>query len=171
MNNNEPTKKIGTTMIVAAWVIIIATLTFVFGGYLDNQYNPNQNVNTQYTSTGQREVILQRGRGGHYVATGTINGKKVTFLLDTGATTLSIPETVANRIGLERGMPVNVSTANGNITVYETVADSVSLGLIEMNNVSASINPYQTDDEVLLGMSFLKHVEFIQKGDILILRL
>jgi len=171
MNNDEPAKKIGTTMIAVAWVLVIVILTMVFSGYLDSQYYPNQQVNTQYTNTGQREVILQRGRDGHYVATGTINGHRVTFLLDTGATGIAIPEPVANRIGLKRGVPMTVSTANGDITVYDTKIDTVSLGLIEMKNMSASINPHDTDEEILLGMSFLKHLELIQKGDILILRL
>jgi len=168
---SEPTQKIGTGMIVAAWVLIIAMLTLAFGGFLDNKYNPNQNAETYQNSAGQREVILQRGHHGHYVATGTINGHSVTFLLDTGATDVAIPERVANKIGLKRGMPMQVSTANGSITVYGTRLDSVSLGLIEMNEVRANINPYMDGDEVLLGMSFLKHLEMVQKGEILILRL
>jgi aspartyl protease family protein len=168
---SEPVQKMGTSMIVAAWVIIIAMLTLVFSGFLDTKYNPNKNVETYQNHTGQREVILQRGAHGHYVATGTINGYSVTFLLDTGATDVAIPEHVAKRIGLQRGMPMQVGTANGTITVYGTRLDSVSLGLIEMNGVRANINPYMNDDEVLLGMSFLKHLELVQKGEILILRL
>jgi aspartyl protease family protein len=168
---SEPTQKMGTGMIVAAWVIIIAMLTLMFSGFLENKYNPNQSVQTQHNSAGQREVILQRGRHGHYVATGAINGYTVTFLLDTGATDVAIPERVSKRIGLTRGMPMQVSTANGTITVYGTRLDTVSLGLIEMQNVRANINPYMNGDEVLLGMSFLKHLELVQKGDILILRL
>ncbi|MCV6638877.1 TIGR02281 family clan AA aspartic protease [Candidatus Albibeggiatoa sp. nov. NOAA] len=169
---SEPTQKMGTGMIVASWVIIITMLTLAFSGFLDNKYNPNQNVETyQNTTTGQREVILQRGHHGHYVATGTINGTAVTFLLDTGATDIAIPEHIAKKIGLKRGMPMQVSTANGSITVYSSRLNSVTLGLIELNNVRANINPYMDGDEVLLGMSFLKHLEMVQKGEVLILRL
>ncbi len=167
----EPVQKVGTGMMIVAWIIIIGLLTLVFNGFLENKYNPNQQVETYQTNTGQREVILQRGSHGHYIATGTINGHAVTFLLDTGATDVAIPERIAKKIGLKRGIPMQVSTANGTITVYSTRLDSVTLGLIEMNGVRANINPYMDSDEILLGMSFLKHLELTQKGNILILRL
>jgi aspartyl protease family protein len=48
--------------------------------------------------------------------------------------------------------------------------DSVSVGDIELRGVRAGITPGLKTDEVLLGMSFLKHIEFTQRGDMLILR-
>jgi aspartyl protease family protein len=62
------------------------------------------------------------------------------------------------------------STANGIITTYATRVATVSLGNIELHNIRASINPYAPDDDVLLGMSFLKELEMVQRGDVLILR-
>ena len=107
---------------------------------------------------------------GHYVADGSINGVSVTFLLDTGATGVAMSARLAQRVGAPRGQPVVTRTANGNATGYLTRLRSVQLGAIEQNNVPASIAPGLATDEVLLGMSFLKNLEMIQRGDTLTLR-
>ena len=65
---------------------------------------------------------------------------------------------------------MNVQTANGTTTAYATRLDSLQLGEIEVHNVKAQINPSMDSDEVLLGMSVLKHLDFNQQGDILTLR-
>lgn len=66
--------------------------------------------------------------------------------------------------------PVQVYTANGVTQAHTTRLESVRLGGIEILNVSALVTPGMRADTVLLGMSFLKHVEFTQRGDQLILR-
>jgi aspartyl protease family protein len=167
---NESPQRLGKGMIYAAWLLVLGLLFFFFNHFLDKQHNPNQDINTQYDQDGTREVILQRNRQGHYVATGTINGQPVIFFLDTGATMVSIPERVANRLNLERGAPMLASTANGTITTYSTQLDNIALGGIELHKVRASINPSMSSEEILLGMSFLKHLEFTQRGDVLTLR-
>ncbi len=91
-------------------------------------------------------------------------------MLDTGATTVSVPAAVAHRLGLKRGPPVLSNTANGTITTYLTRLASVSVGDITLHNVKANINPHMGGNEVLLGMSFLKHLEFTQRGDTLTLK-
>ena len=100
-----------------------------------------------------------------------INGTDVVFLLDTGATTVSIPSNVAEKIGLEYGRKQQVGTANGVIDVYSTKLSSVQLGGITMNNIRGHINPYMDNSTVLLGMSFMRDLEIIQKGDSLTLKL
>ncbi|HIF55390.1 MAG TPA: TIGR02281 family clan AA aspartic protease, partial [Methylococcaceae bacterium] len=56
------------------------------------------------------------------------------------------------------------------IKVFTTRLDSVSVGAIELNNIRATINPHMQGKEILLGMSFLKHLEMMQKGQELTLR-
>jgi aspartyl protease family protein len=107
---------------------------------------------------------------GHYVTTGTVNGRSVEFMLDTGASDVAIPAELAQELGLERGAPVQYQTANGVVTAYRTTIDSVSIGPMVIRSVPASINPGMRDMEILLGMSVLRHVEFTQRGDTLILR-
>ncbi len=167
---NKSPQRIGKGMIVAACLLALGLLTLFFNDLLDKQHNPNQDLNTQYNQDGTREVILQRNRSGHYVTKGTINGQPVVFFLDTGATIVSIPEPVARRLNLQRGVEMLANTANGTVTTYSSELDSVAVGEIELHRVRASINPQMRGDEILLGMSFLKHLEFTQRGDTLILR-
>lgn len=156
-------------MIYIAWILFLSILTFAFNKYLDQQNNPNQNVSIQKENN-VAEVKLKQNRYGHYVVTGQINQIPVTFMLDTGATLISIPATLAEKLKLTKGYPTQSKTANGNITVYSTRLNSVGIGAIELNNIRASINPHMNGEEILLGMSFMKHLEMTQKGGEMILR-
>lgn len=158
-------------MIYAAWMLLLVILTVAFNGYLEKQKNPNQIVVSNLNEQGISEVVLTRSRSGHYMANGFINGYDVTFLLDTGATLVSIPEHLAHRMNLKKGRRLPVQTANGAISVYRTMLDSVRLGAIELQGVEANINPRMTSNEILLGMSFMKHLDMLQQGNELILRL
>lgn len=170
MNDSDPTNKIAKGFIWLAWLIGLAILVFVFQNELDDQYNPNSVPESSLSDSGYAEVKLQQNRQGHYVTSGIIDGTPVVFLLDTGASNVSIPERVANRIGLIRGRAGRAQTANGSITVYETRIEELSIGNILLYNVRASINPHMESDEILLGMSALKQLEFRQLGKQLILR-
>jgi len=163
-------KRIGVWMVAAMWIVLLWLLTLFFGRWYEQEYNPNQNVANVMTEGGVREVVLERNRYGHYVASGFINDKPVTFMLDTGATDISIPESLADDLGLKRGVILYFQTANGPATGYSTVLDSVAIGSIQLHDVRASINPNVKDLDVLLGMTFLKHLEFTQRGNILTLR-
>ena len=156
--------------VIAIWVAFIGGFTYIFSWLLDKQHNPNQSNLTQVSQSGESEVVLARNRSGHYLAAGTINQYPVVFLLDTGATHVSIPLALANQIGLEKGQTATAHTANGTVQVYSTRLETVSLGHITLSNVSASINPGFSGNEILLGMSFLRHLELLQTGDTLRLR-
>ncbi len=156
-------------MIYLAWILFLGLLTFGFNQFLQQQNNPNQEISSQWNNE-VAEVVLRRNRNGHYLVNGYINRSPVTFLIDTGATFIIIPEVIANKLNLEKGFPTQSITANGEITVFSTRLESVRIGAIELNNVRASINPYMNGKEILLGMSFMQHLEMIQKGNELILR-
>ena len=100
MTEVDPTNKMAKIFVWIAWIIALALLMFVFQDVLDGQYNPNSRPVMRLTDTGQAEVILDQNRQGHYVARGTINEIPVTFLLDTGATQVSIPAHIAEQLGL-----------------------------------------------------------------------
>jgi len=171
-NNDKPRdfiSRAGTTMTVIAWIIFLLILMSVFDYLISNRNNPNQNIVT--TVSGPiKEIELQRNPYGHYVATGTINSYDVTFLLDTGASDIAIPESLADDIGLTKGPAITVKTANGNTRAYLTHLDSVALGDIELHDLNATILMNISGDEVLLGMNFLKHFEITQKGNTLTIR-
>ena len=163
-------KRIGLWMVVFMWVLVLGLLTMYFQEWYEEQYNPNQTINEGIDEHGVREVILQRNRYGHYVTSGVINNTPVVFMLDTGASDISIPAPVAERIGLKAGHKRVYQTANGPAISYATVLDQVAIGKIELRNVRASINPNVGMEEILLGMTFLKKLEFSQVEDTLTLR-
>lgn len=163
-------KRMGVWMAVAMWLIVLWLLASFFANWFEKEHNPNQNFASSITDAGIREVVLQRNRKGHYVTSGFINDKQVIFMLDTGATDISIPQHIADELGLKKGPRILFQTAAGKSWGYGTVVDSVAIGNIELNNVRASINPNVKDLDILLGMTFLKHLEFTQRGDTLTLR-
>ncbi len=159
----------GAGMTVVAWIIFLAMLLVIFDRLLSQRNNPNQNIVT--TANGyQKEVVLQRNAYGHYVSNGTINYHEVVFLLDTGASDIAIPESVADEIGLDKGRAIVIKTANGNAKAYRTRLDSVAIGEIQLYDLNATILTNITGNEILLGMNFLKHFEIIQKGRSLTIR-
>ncbi|RJG50052.1 retropepsin-like aspartic protease family protein [Motilimonas pumila] len=161
-------QKVGKWMWLFMWLIAAALLYQYFDDKLAKQYNPNQNVST--AADGQTIILLQN-RQGHYVANGFINGVEVTYLLDTGATSTVVPEKLAQRIGLKPGYASRVNTANGTINVYSTEINSLSIGSITLYDLRAQINPYMTDDTVLLGMNVLRQLKLVQQGKQLTLSL
>lgn len=160
----------GTVMAAMAWIILLAMLTAFFNGWLDRQENPNRAPESRLTSDGVAEVVLKRNRAGHYVTDGFINGVEVTFLLDTGATGVALSSEVARATGAVPGKAIMTRTANGNAKGYRTTLKTVTVGNIEQRHVPATISPGLATREVLLGMSFLKHLELTQRGNTLTLR-
>ena len=172
-NQPEPpgVQRTGRMMLLMAWVAGLGLLTLLFQDVLETRLNPNAKPLVQVGSDGVQEVVLQRNAQGHYVAGGSINGVPVTFLLDTGATDVALPEALAERLRLERRQGGISQTANGPVAVWLTVLERVGLGDIELQGVRASILPSMpAGSPVLLGMSFLKQLEFTQRDGQLILR-
>jgi len=165
-----PGKKLGQGMLIATFALGLAALTLLFDGWLAGEANPNRNPASFRLDGGVREVLLERNRQGHYVASGTINNVPVTFLLDTGATDVAISAEIADRARLATGAAQQAFTANGAVRTYATVVDSLEIGNIQLRNVRASITPSMTGEIILLGMSALQHVEFSQRGNVLTLR-
>lgn len=161
--------KLGKGMLVMAWIIGLGLLTLMFDDQLAEQLNPNAEPISS-TVMGVQEVRLKQNRAGHYVTGGAINGQPVVFLLDTGATQVSVPMHLAEQLNLQKGRGSWVQTANGRVQVAQTTIQRLSIGDIQLVNVAAHLNPGFKDNEILLGMSALKQLEFTQKGDWLILR-
>ena len=171
MTPTDPTAKLGKYFIWLAWIIVFALLVFLFQSALEQQINPNSQPEYSLNAQGQAEVVLQQNRQGHYVTSGTIDEIPVTFLLDTGATQVSIPAHIANHLNLQTtGQEGIANTANGQVRIYQTHINQLSIGNIYLYNVDAHINPGMKSDEILLGMSALKRLEFSQTGKQLILR-
>ena len=167
---NAPGQRAGRLMLAAAWLGVLGLLTLVFGAWEEKQANPNQRPVSIRQADGSTEVVLLRNRQGHYVANGTINGVPVTFLLDTGATDVVVPQEIAEAAGLERGPQSRAHTAAGVVRVWKTRIRDLRLGDILLQDLPATINPHMPGVGVLLGMSALRRVEFQQSGAELRLR-
>lgn len=156
-------------MLVLAWGAGILLATRFFADWEQSRFNPNREP-VSVVQGEQIEVRLEGNVQGHFVANGKINGQAVTFLLDTGATDVAIPAELAERLELQRGAPVMLQTANGQTTGYRTVLSSLGLGDILLHDVRALIAPGFSGEQVLLGMSALKQLEFTQRAGTLVLR-
>jgi aspartyl protease family protein len=125
----------------------------------------SQLSNGRSTFNASSSVTLVADSRGHFFTTGSINGAMVQFLVDTGATMISMSIADARRIGVnylegERG---STRTANGVARVYRVKLDTVKLGDITLNNVDALVHESEMPF-VLLGMSFLNRVEMNRTG-------
>ncbi|MFC6440996.1 TIGR02281 family clan AA aspartic protease [Bowmanella sp. JS7-9] len=167
--NHDPNQKTGKWMLAIGWICALGLLTLYFDDFLAEKFNPNQQPQSS-VSRDYIEVQLKQNRQGHYVASGTINGVAVTFLLDTGATEVSIPAHLQEKLQLQAGYSATVSTANGNIRVYDTQIPVLTLGNITLHNVDAHLNPGFRSDEILLGMSVLRQLDFEQRDRTLLLK-
>ncbi len=130
------------------------------------------NLGGRVSEGGGRQIVLSAESGGHFFSNGTINGKTVRFLVDTGATNVSMGQDEADRIGLDykngqRGM---MRTANGIVPVYRTSLTSVRVGDVVVYNVDATVAPGQIG-HVLLGNSFLTRFQMRRENDKLTLEL
>ncbi len=162
-------KKMGQGMLFVSLVLALSLMTWFFGRLEERQHNPNQ-IPVSTKEAHWVEVVLERNKAGHYVTSGTINGQAVEFLLDTGATDVVVPIKLANDLGLQSGYKSQAMTANGLVVVYSTEINQLSIGQINLTNIRASINPAMHTSGILLGMSALKQIEFIQRGNQLTLR-
>jgi aspartyl protease family protein len=156
-----------TATLALAWLVIIGIIYLVFFVWLAREENPNTLHALQQQGA---EVVLKRNRAGHYLAEGEINGERVIFLLDTGATQIALSMQLAQRLGLKLGPAVTVQTAAGPAPGYQTRLDSVRLASIEMRNAGALVAEGLDPAVVLLGMNFLRRLEMTQRGDQLILK-
>lgn len=159
----------GQGMMAVAFLLALGLLTMFFSGVEQQQRNPNQAPESLQQGN-LTEVVLDRNRQGHYLVVGQINGQDAEFLLDTGATDVVVPEHIAADLGLHKGRAARAMTANGAVTVFDTRIDELRIGKITLRDVNASINPGMRNQEILLGMSALKQVEFLQRGSQLTLR-
>lgn len=122
--------------------------------------------------TGGREIVLAMGPGGHFVAQGSINGRAVRFMVDTGASVVALSSDEAARIGLrlDDAPAVAVNTANGTVRAQRVTLSAVRLGEVTVANVAAVVVPAPMP-HVLLGNSFLQRFQLRRDNDLMRLEL
>ncbi|HXO71616.1 MAG TPA: TIGR02281 family clan AA aspartic protease [Bradyrhizobium sp.] len=112
--------------------------------------------------TGIRSLSIPRDARGHFQAEGRIDGQRIDFMVDTGASVIALNETSAARFGLrpQRGdYNATVATANGTIKAARTRLAMVELGGLIVRDVEAMVLPDEALSENLLGLSFLSKLK------------
>ncbi len=126
-----------------------------------------------FATSKKREVRILRDNRGGYTTVGSINGRNVDMLLDTGASSVAMSSVEAKRLGIQywlTGKRTMVSTASGMAKAYAITLDSVQVGSIALNNVEAMVVEGGSPLQVLLGMSFLNRVHMTNAGNVMLLR-
>jgi aspartyl protease family protein len=114
---------------------------------------------------------LSADGNGHFLTIGTINGAPTRFLVDTGATVVSLGKTDAVRANVDylRGQPAMSMTANGATRVWKVTLNSVRVGDVVLSQVDAAVHEHDLPI-ALLGMSFLNRVEMKREGQTMTLK-
>lgn len=128
---------------------------------------------TRYAAPSETEVTIARDNNGMYSTVGSINDFPVTFLVDTGASVVTLNALHARRLGIDylsEGQPVMVNTASTVERAYRVTLDKVSVGGIDMHNVGAVVMTGAQPANILLGLTFLGKVEIQRDANVMKLK-
>ncbi|MDO5626596.1 MAG: retropepsin-like aspartic protease, partial [Pseudomonadota bacterium] len=116
------------------------------------------------------ELVIPRSRDGHFYVRGEINHQPVTFMVDTGASSVAISTHTARAAGLPEGRAITVRTANGERPAQLVHGVPVKAGPLVHNNTSVTTGLNMGDaDAALLGQSFLRHFDVRMESDRMVL--
>ena len=115
---------------------------------------------------GGEQIVLTAGLGGHFITGGSINGRPVQFMVDTGATTVAMSASEADRIGLKyKDSPrFTGSTANGTVIGHRVSLNSVRIGDVMVYGIEAAVLPLPMP-HILLGNSYLTRFQMKREND------
>lgn len=154
----------GALGIVAFWLVVMAGLYWA----MDRWQQPRA---ARVTASG--ELRIPRHADGHFRVAGTVNGEPVMFLVDTGASVVSVSETLAQRAGLQGGERASFHTAGGVRQGRMVRAERIALqGGLAVDNLRVGVGLQLGSDDAmaLLGQNFLQHFELRMDREQLLLR-
>ncbi len=122
-----------------------------------------------YTEKKNSSELIAINAAGQYITQGSVNGRTVTFLVDTGATSVAINSRDARRLGINFATekPGMVATAGGPVRAYSLTLDRVKVGEIEARNIRAVVLEGNYPTLALLGMTWLKYVEIVENAGVM----
>ncbi len=148
-------KRVGFFLVVGA---VLFVLFDRFGPYQSGSgYRPRP-----IETVSDAGVVLDRTFDGHFYLSGAINGRNVAFMVDTGASTIAIGDTLAERLDLGTCRPRRYATASGTVGGCEATAEVVDVAGLRLSHVPVAVLP--GGDTVLLGMNVLRHFRLEQQG-------
>ncbi|PSJ16928.1 retropepsin-like aspartic protease family protein [Nitrosomonas supralitoralis] len=133
-------------------------------GYSTLQPVTPQNLKQPSEVIGIGKLDLLQTRDGHYFSSGTVNGVPVVFMIDTGATIISVSTEIASQAGIQKCIPQQTTTANGNVNACKAIVPEVTFGKFKLSNVEVMVMPNMPGN-ALLGMNVLRnfHIEQINQ--------
>jgi aspartyl protease family protein len=143
-----------TLKFATVWLVLGA---IVFVGY---QWQQHESLKASFT-TGSGVIEIRRSADGHYHWPGTLDGEPVDFLVDTGASGVAIPASLAERLRLAPGEMVRSSTAGGSVTGRLVRADLALQGGVRAERLPMVALPGL--DQPLLGMDVLGRLHWQQR--------
>lgn len=123
-------------------------------------------------SNNSRSLVIKAGEGGHFETDARVDGRRIAFMVDTGATGIALRESDAARLGLHpasRDYNVKISTANGTVLAARVELGMVEVGNIVVRDLNAMVLPDKALNVNLLGMSFLSRIRWTHERGKLIL--
>ena len=153
----------GFITVLIIWITIFAAAYL----YFDTRMEPR--VSVAKADLKQGEVVIPRSWDGHYYLQGSVNGYPIRFLVDTGASVVSVGADFARQANLPKGRPASFTTAGG-VVQGEMVFDQIiEAGGIVINGLHVSVGLH--GDVALLGQNFLRKIDVIQSNDTMTLRI
>lgn len=128
---------------------------------------------TSYAAPSVKVVTIPRDDNGMYSTTGSINGQSVYFLVDTGASVVTMNAAQARSLGIDvkaTGQPVMVNTASSVERAYHVTLDTVSVGGIQLHNIGAVVMTGTQPPNILLGLTFLGNLEIQHEANVMKLK-
>jgi aspartyl protease family protein len=147
---------------LAIWI----TLSAVIYLYFDARQKPTIAIADAKLVSG--EIIIPRSVDSHYYVRGAINGHSVDFMVDTGASMVSISPGIARSANLPGGIPANFVTANGTVIGRIVPGQTIEAGGIVVEGLTIGVGI--SGDIGLLGQNFLRQIDVLQSGDKMVLR-
>ncbi|SET34215.1 aspartyl protease family protein [Nitrosomonas marina] len=152
----------GFISVLVIWIIIFSAAYL----YFDTRLEPRVSAAREYLENGS--VIIPRSWDGHYYVQGSVNGFPVKFMIDTGASVVSVGKQFARSANLPAGRPASFATAGGVVQGEMVFNQTIEAGGIVMSGLQVSVGLH--GDVALLGQNFLRNIDVIQSNDTMILK-
>ncbi len=129
----------------------------------------SRRIGANYQEPTEKVVTIKRDAALQYRTMATINGRRVDVLVDTGANVVAMNASHAQSLGvkLDAGQAAQVETAAGVVPARVVLLDSVDVGGIRVDNVAATVVEGAYPGTILLGMTYLQHVEMKENNGVL----
>ena len=154
-----------TAALRAFWLLLAGALWWGFAWW-----EGRQRAGLEPYQMAGGELVIPRSRDGHFYVRGEVNHEPVTFLVDTGASSVAISSRLARAARLPEGRPITLSTAGGTREGRLVHGVPVKAGPLAHNDVSVTTGLDMGDGSgALLGQSFLRHFDVRIESDRMVL--